>query len=77
MSFYLTVGTHNQDPRGMVLDAEAVFVLSGSSAAVGLFDIVSLMARSTWIETEAEMDRLLPPYSKWQRRLGRFARLLL
>jgi hypothetical protein len=77
MSFYFTVGTQNQDPRGMLLDGEAVFVLSGLSAAVGLFDLFSLMARSTWIETEAEMDRLLPPYSKWQRRIGRFSRLVL
>ena len=77
MSFYFTVGTQNQDPRGMLLDAEAVFVLSGMSGAIGLFDLYSLMARSTWIETEAEMDRLLPPYSKWQRRIGRFARLVL
>jgi len=77
MSFYFTVGTQNQDPRGMLLDGEAVFVLSGMSAAVGLFDLYSLMARSTWVETEAEMDRLLPPYSKWQRRIGRFARLVL
>jgi phosphatidylserine/phosphatidylglycerophosphate/cardiolipin synthase-like enzyme len=77
MSFYFTVGTMNQDPRGMLLDGEALFVLSGMSGAVGLFDLFSLMTRSTWIETEAELDKLIPPYSKWQRRLGRFARLLL
>jgi hypothetical protein len=47
------------------------------SGAVGLFDLYSLLARSTWIETEQDLDRLLPPYKKWQRRLGRFARLVL
>jgi phosphatidylserine/phosphatidylglycerophosphate/cardiolipin synthase-like enzyme len=77
LTFYLTVGTQNQDPRGMLLDAEAVFVVSGMSGAVGLFDLYSLLARSTWIETEQDLDRLLPPYKKWQRRLGRFARLVL
>jgi phosphatidylserine/phosphatidylglycerophosphate/cardiolipin synthase-like enzyme len=77
LTFYFTVGTQNQDPRGMLLDGEALFVLSGMSAAVGLIDLYSLMARSTWIETEAELDRLLPPYKTWQRRLGRFARLVL
>jgi phosphatidylserine/phosphatidylglycerophosphate/cardiolipin synthase-like enzyme len=77
LTFYFTVGTQNQDPRGMLLDAEAVFVVSGMSGAVGLFDLYSLLARSTWIETEQDLDRLLPPYKKWQRRLGRFARLVL
>jgi phosphatidylserine/phosphatidylglycerophosphate/cardiolipin synthase-like enzyme len=77
MTFYLTVGTQNEDPRGQLLDGEAVFVLSGMSAAVGLIDLYSLMARSTWIETEEELDQLIPPYKTWQRRLGRFARLVL
>ena len=77
LAFYFTVGTQNQDPRGMLLDAEAVFVLSGISGATGLFDLYSLLARSTWIETEQDLDRLLPPYKKWQRWLGRYARLVL
>jgi len=77
MTFYLTIGTQNEDPRGQLLDGEAVFVLSGMSAAVGLVDLYSLMARSTWIETQEELDKLIPPYKTWQRRLGRFARLVL
>jgi hypothetical protein len=77
MTFYLTIGTQNEDPRGQLLDGEAVFVLSGMSAAVGLVDLYSLMARSTWIDTEEELDKLIPPYKTWQRRLGRFARLVL
>jgi len=77
MTFYLTIGTQNEDPRGQLLDGETVFVLSGMSAAVGLVDLYSLLARSTWIETQEELDKLIPPYKTWQRRLGRFARLVL
>jgi hypothetical protein len=77
MSFYFTVGTQNQDPRGMMLDGEAVLVASGLSGAIGLFDMYSLLARSTWLETEADLDKLLPSYDNWQRRLGRFARFVL
>jgi hypothetical protein len=77
MTFYFTVGTQNEDPRGMLLDGEAVFVMSGMTAAGGLVDLYSLMARSTWIETEDELNQLIPPYKTWQRRLGRFARLVL
>ena len=77
MTFYLTIGTQNEDPRGQLLDGEAVFALSGMSAAVGLVDLYSLLARSTWIETKEELDKLIPPYKTWQRRLGRFSRLVL
>ncbi|HEX3157641.1 MAG TPA: hypothetical protein VHQ45_03945 [Gemmatimonadaceae bacterium] len=77
MTFYFTVGTQNQDPRGMMLDGEAVLVASGLNGAIGLFDMYSLLARTTWVETEAELDRLLPPYDNWQRRLGRFVRFVL
>jgi len=77
MTFYLTIGTQNQDPRGMMLDGEAVFVVSGMSAAIGLIDLYGLLARSTWIETEQELDALLPPYDNWQHRIGRFARFVL
>ena len=77
MTFYLTIGTQNEDPRGQLLDGEAVFLLSGMSAAVGVVDLYSLLARSTWIETKEELDKLIPPYKTWQRRLGRFARLVL
>ena len=77
MTFYLTIGTQNQDPRGMMLDGEAVFAISGMSGAMGLIDLYSLLARSTWIETQEELDALLPPYESWQHRLGRFARFVL
>ena len=39
--------------------------------------VYSLVARSTWIETKEELDKLIPPYKTWQRRLGRFSRLVL
>jgi phosphatidylserine/phosphatidylglycerophosphate/cardiolipin synthase-like enzyme len=77
MTFYFTLGTQNQDPRGMMLDGEAVLVVSGLSGAIGLFDMYSMMARSTWVETEAELNALLPSYDDWQRRLGRFMRFVL
>ena len=77
MTFYLTIGTQNEDPRGQLLDGEAVYVLSGMSAAAGLVDLYTLLARSTWIDTQEELDKLIPPYKTWQRRLGRFARIAL
>jgi hypothetical protein len=61
VSFYFALGTQNQDSRGIMLDGEATVLVSGFYAAGGLVDLYNLMARSTWIETPAELDTLLPP----------------
>ena len=72
VSFYFTLGTHNQDPRGMMLDGEATFVVSGLPAAAGLVDLYYVMARSTWVDSKAELDRLLPPPSDFWRKVVRW-----
>jgi hypothetical protein len=77
VSFYFTLGTHNQDPRGMMLDGEATFVVSGLPAAAGLVDLYYLMARSTWVNSEAELDRLLPEPTSFWRRMAKLARAAL
>lgn len=71
VSFYFTLGTHNQDPRGMMLDGEATVVVSGLPAAVGLVDLYYLMARSTWVTSRTELERLLPvPSGFWRKIAG-------
>jgi hypothetical protein len=75
VSFYFTLGTQNQDPRGMVLDAEATMVVSGFHGAAGLVDLYFLMARSTWITRQPELDRLLPPRRGLLRRVARTIRI--
>ncbi|MDB4889964.1 MAG: hypothetical protein JWL61_1819 [Gemmatimonadetes bacterium] len=61
-SFYFAVGTHNMDPRGLALDAEATLVTSGVQGVAGVVDLYNLMARSTWIDDRAELERLLPEH---------------
>ena len=70
VSFYFTLGTHNQDPRGMMLDGEATVVVSGLPAAVGLVDLYYLMARTTWVDSRTELDRLLPEPSTFWRKMA-------
>lgn len=77
VSFYFTLGTHNQDPRGMMLDGEATFVVSGLPAAAGLVDLYYVMARSTWVSSRAELDRLLPEPTDFWRRVAKLARAAL
>ena len=43
VSFYFSVGTQNEDDRGLASDAEATVVVSGFHAAAGLVDLLFLL----------------------------------
>ena len=73
VSFYFVQGTQNHDPRGLMLDAEATVIVSGVHAAAGLVDLYYIMARSAWVTTKAELDRLLPRPGGL---IGRIARMI-
>jgi hypothetical protein len=76
-SFYFSVGMQNQDPRGLMQDGEATLLVSGVQAAVGVVDLYYLMARTTWIDRNAELDRLLPPPGSFMRRIARLIKSAL
>jgi hypothetical protein len=77
VSFYFSVGTQNQDPRGIVSDAEATLIVSGVQASVGLVDLYYLMARSDWVDGETGLDAYVPPHPGMMHRLGHFLRAVL
>jgi hypothetical protein len=77
VSFYFSLGTQNQDERGIVSDGEASLLVSGVQASAGLVDLFYLMARSTWIESEAQLDTYNPPRSRLMRRLAHAVRAVL
>lgn len=77
VSFYFSVGSQNQDPRGIMLDGEATLVVSGMQGAMGLVDLFYLMARSSWITTRAQLDVLVPPPRGWRARLSRLIRMAI
>lgn len=60
LSFYFTVGTQNHDNRGLLLDGESSLVVSGFDASAGVVDLFYLMARTTWVQSQSEIDRLVP-----------------
>ena len=74
LSFYLVVGSQNHDPRGLMLDGEADVLVSGFDASAGLVDLFFLMARTTWIDENADIDRLVPPPSRFMTWLARLIR---
>lgn len=74
---YLTLGSQNQDPRGMLLDGEASVVVSGVGAVVSLPDFYYMIARSTWITRLDQLRRFYPEVDNLRRRLGRMIRYAL
>jgi hypothetical protein len=74
---YMTVGSLNKDARGMMTDGEVLQVTAGAWAMWVVADMWILAGSTTWIETQEELDRLLPPYKQWQRRMGRWARKVI
>ncbi len=74
---YLTPGSQNQDPRGMLLDGEATVVTSGVGALVALPDFYYMLARSTWITRPEQLRRFYPKVDSFQRRVGRLIRYAL
>jgi hypothetical protein len=76
-SFYLSVGTQNQDGRGLALDGESSLIVSGYAGAAGIADLYYLMARTQWIERPGEIDRYVPAPSGLMARLARLIRIAL
>jgi phosphatidylserine/phosphatidylglycerophosphate/cardiolipin synthase-like enzyme len=74
LSFYLMVGSQNHDARGLMLDGEAGVLVSGFDASAGLVDLFFLMARTTWIDDDADIDRLVPAPSRFMAWLARRVR---
>jgi hypothetical protein len=77
VSFYFAVGTQNHDLRGLMIDGEASVLVSGFQASAGLVDLYYLMARTTWIESAADIDRLVPPPKGLLARVARMIRDLM
>jgi hypothetical protein len=74
---YMTVGSLNKDARGMMTDGEALQVTAGPWAMWAISDMWMLTGSTTWLESQEELDRLLPPYKQWQRRVARWVRKVI
>ncbi len=72
--YYLTAGSLNIDTRGHVLDGEVMYVLSGAEALTAYTDFAALVGSTTWIESQDQLDRLLPPVTRLKRMISRWVR---
>ena len=74
---YLSVGSHNMDYRGLMMDGEVLYVTAGRGVLPGMLDLVFLLGLSDWVDDAQQLDTLLPPYQEWQRKVGRFMKYAL
>jgi phosphatidylserine/phosphatidylglycerophosphate/cardiolipin synthase-like enzyme len=74
---YLSVGSHNMDYRGLMMDGEVLYVTASRGVLPGMLDLLILLGLSDWVEDAHQLDALLPPYKEWQREVGRFMKYAL
>ena len=74
---YLSVGSHNMDYRGLMMDGEVLYVTASRGVLPGMLDLVILLGLSDWVDDSDQLDALLPPYKEWERRVGRFMKYAL
>jgi hypothetical protein len=74
---YLTVGSANMDYRSMVMDGEVMVTVSGWDALPGLLDFIMLVGLCEWIDTQEELDALLPPPGGMTRKIANLMKLAL
>lgn len=71
-----SVGSHNQNPRSLLLDGEVLVNISGYHSLVTTADFIFILGIASWPSTRDEFDRLYPPQSlpAWCKPLGRSLR---
>ena len=70
-ALYLTVGSHNQDQRSLLLDGEATCIVSGEASLLAAGDMLLLTtAGVVWLSDPEEVRRLLPAPSRSQQGLA-------
>jgi phosphatidylserine/phosphatidylglycerophosphate/cardiolipin synthase-like enzyme len=75
--FFLMVGSANQDYRSMAMDGEAALLVSNWTTLYAVPDFVLLTGLVTWVDDQAELDRLLPPPGAFKRWIARWIRMAL
>jgi hypothetical protein len=75
--FFAMMGSQNQNYRSMITDGEVAFVTSHWPAVIPYMDLVAIVCQSRWFEDPEDLAELLPEYSEWKRRLGRWIKIAL
>ena len=74
---FYSVGSQNHDPRGLALDGEVSYLISGPWALWGYLDSIFLLGQVKWISSPEELEKYLPGNNERMRRIGHWMRKLL
>jgi hypothetical protein len=55
-----TIGSMNQDRRGMISDGEILACIAGYHALIAVLDMTLISTTSTWVEDASDFDTLFP-----------------
>jgi hypothetical protein len=72
--FYLTIGSQNQNYRSSIMDGEVTVLIARLRAMAAYLDLVGVLMETTWVDTEEELEELLPHQSGKLRWVGRYLR---
>jgi hypothetical protein len=75
--FYTMMGSHNQNSRSMLIDAEAGLLLAHWPAVIPYLDLITLIGQTEWPASAAALDGLLPVDPPWKQRLANWVRLAM
>ena len=70
LALYMTVGSHNQNYRSMIMDGEDIVVVSGLSSLVAYLDFARVLGLSTWVTDVPTLEQLIPKptgIGRWMR----------
>jgi phosphatidylserine/phosphatidylglycerophosphate/cardiolipin synthase-like enzyme len=74
-AFFLQIGSPNLDYRSMLLDGEVAVLVSGWTSLYGALDFLLLTGLVTWVDTQAQIDELIPPAGRLKRTITRWISL--
>ena len=70
--FFLTVGSHNMDYRGKFMDGEVSVIVAGQDALISYLDFASIVAKTTWVTSTDQLNKMLPQQQGFKLWMGRF-----
>jgi hypothetical protein len=74
--FYVTIGSHNQNDRSLLLDGEVLCLLAGPETLATVVDFAAIAGRSEWIDTTPQLDRAIPRHPRCDVKFARWLRSL-
>jgi hypothetical protein len=72
--YFLTVGSHNQDRRSMMIDAEVLAAVGGHQSLIAAMDFLFLLGTATWIDAPEEVDKYFPKASSLIKKISKIIR---